>query len=94
MLCINGTGILNRWIKNITGNSFSYQQMNAAAAAMEPGSDGLIILPFGNGAERMFENKILNSDIQNMDFNITLQAHFTGQHRKALHLLSVTDWIL
>lgn len=75
LLCINGTGILNRWIKNITGNSFTYQQMNAAAAAVEPGSNGLVILPFGNGAERMFENKILNSDIQNIDFNIHTTGH-------------------
>jgi xylulokinase len=74
LLCINGTGILNRWIKNITGNSLSYEQMNAAAAAVAPGSNGLVILPFGNGAERMFENRILNSDIQNIDFNI----HGTG----------------
>ena len=75
LLCINGTGILNRWIKNIIGNSFSYEQMNAAAAAIEPGSNGLVILPFGNGAERMFENKILNSDIQNIDFNIHSTGH-------------------
>jgi xylulokinase len=74
LLCINGTGILNRWIKNIAGGSLSYEQMNAAAAAVEPGSNGLVILPFGNGAERMFENKILNSDIKNIDFNI----HGTG----------------
>ncbi|MBS1511246.1 MAG: carbohydrate kinase [Bacteroidetes bacterium] len=74
LLCINGTGILNRWIKNITGNSLSYEQMNAAAAAIAPGSNGLVILPFGNGAERIFENQLLNSDIQNIDFNI----HGTG----------------
>ncbi len=74
LLCINGTGILNRWIKNITGDSLSYQQMNAAAASVQPGSNGLVILPFGNGAERMFENEILNSDIRNIDFNI----HGTG----------------
>jgi len=75
LLCINGTGILNRWIKNISGNSFSYEQMNAAAATIAPGSNGLTIFPFGNGAERMFENKILNSDIQNIDFNIHTTAH-------------------
>ncbi|MGG9963511.1 xylulokinase [Ferruginibacter sp. SUN106] len=75
LLCINGTGILNRWVKNITGNSLSYQQMNTAAAAVEPGSNGLVILPFGNGAERIFENKILNSDIQNIDFNIHTTGH-------------------
>jgi len=75
LLCINGTGILNRWIKNISGNNLSYQQLNDAAAKVEPGSNGLVILPFGNGAERMFENKILNSDIQNIDFNIHSTAH-------------------
>lgn len=75
LLCINGTGILNRWIKNIGGNSITYEQMNAAAATVEPGSNGLVILPFGNGAERMFENKILNSDIQNIDFNIHSTGH-------------------
>ncbi len=75
LLCINGTGILNRWLKNITGNSLSYEQMNTAAATVEPGSNGLVILPFGNGAERIFENKILNSDIQNIDFNIHTTGH-------------------
>jgi xylulokinase len=75
LLCINGTGILNRWLKNITGNNFSYEQMNAAAAAVAPGSEELLILPFGNGAERMFENKILNSDIQNIDFNRHSMGH-------------------
>lgn len=74
LLCINGTGILNRWIKNISGDKLSYSELNTAAAAVEPGSNGLVILPFGNGAERMFENKILNSDIKNIDFNI----HGTG----------------
>jgi xylulokinase len=75
LLCINGTGILNRWIKNISGNQLSYSELNAAADAVEPGSNGLVILPFGNGAERMFENKILNSDIKNIDFNIHGTAH-------------------
>ncbi len=75
LLCINGTGSLNRWLKNISGNSFSYQQMNAAAAAVEPGSNGLVILPFGNGAERMLENRILNSHIKNIDFNIHATGH-------------------
>ena len=74
LLCINGTGILNRWIKNISGDKLSYSELNTAAAAVGPGSNGLVILPFGNGAERMFENKILNSDIKNIDFNI----HGTG----------------
>ncbi|MCW3090058.1 MAG: carbohydrate kinase [Ferruginibacter sp.] len=75
LLCINGTGILNSWVKNICGNKFSYRQMDEAAAAIAPGSDGLRILPFGNGAERMLENKLVQSHIHNIDFNVHGPAH-------------------
>ena len=75
LLCINGTGILNSWIKNITGNTFSYPEMNAAAAGIAPGSNGLQMLPFGNGAERMLENKLVQSHIHNIDFNVHKPAH-------------------
>jgi xylulokinase len=74
LLCINGTGILNRWVKNTTGNQ-SYQQMNEAAASVSIGSDGLFILPFGNGAERMLENKIAGAHVQQLDLNIHTNAH-------------------
>ena len=74
LLCINGTGILNRWMKNITGNQ-SYQQMNDAAQKIKIGSDGLFILPFGNGAERMLENKIPGAQLQQIDFNVHTPAH-------------------
>jgi len=74
LLCINGTGILNRWVKNTTGNQ-SYQQMNDAAASVSIGSDGLFILPFGNGAERMLENKIAGAHVQQLDLNIHTNAH-------------------
>src|SRR4030095_9892685 len=60
LLNINGTGILNKWIKNIAGKSFSYEQINNEATKVKPGSEGLSILPFGNGAERMLNNKIVN----------------------------------
>jgi len=75
LLCINGTGILNSWIKNITGNKFSYSEMNAAAASIQPGSNGLQMLPFGNGAERMLENKLVQSHMHNIDFNVHKPAH-------------------
>ena len=75
LLCINGTGILNSWIKKITGNQFSYSQMNHAAAGIEPGSNGLQMLPFGNGSERMLENKLVQSHIHNIDFNVHTPAH-------------------
>ncbi len=69
LLNINGTGILNRWIKNATGDKANYQQMNDAAAAVAPGSEGVYILPFGNGAERMLGNRTVQAHISNIDFN-------------------------
>ena len=75
LLCINGTGILNSWIKNVTGNKFSYSEMNEAAASIQPGSNGLQMLPFGNGAERMLENKLVQSHMHNIDFNVHKPAH-------------------
>lgn len=74
LLCINGTGILNRWMKNISGD-ISYHQMNEAAATIPVGSDGLMILPFGNGAERMLNNKTIQAHIHNIDLNKHGNAH-------------------
>ena len=74
LLCINGTGILNRWMKNATGNP-TYQQMNEAAQKIAVGSNGLFVLPFGNGAERMLENKIAGAHVNNLDLNIHTNAH-------------------
>jgi xylulokinase len=75
LLCINGTGILNRWIKNTAGENLSYQQINEAAAKINPGSDGITVLPFGNGAERILENKIVGAHICDLDLNTHTQAH-------------------
>jgi xylulokinase len=75
LLCINGTGILNKWIKNIAAANESYSSLNAAAAQINAGSDGLFILPFGNGAERMLNNKIVGSHIQNIDLNKHTATH-------------------
>ncbi len=75
LLCINGTGILNKWVKWITGNALSYPQMNEAAASVTPGSEGLFLLPFGNGAERMLNNKIVRAHLHNIDFNKHISAH-------------------
>lgn len=74
LLCINGTGILNRWIKNTTAAS-SYRQMNVEASKIKPGSDNLFLFPFGNGAERMLENKITGARINNLDLNIHTNSH-------------------
>lgn len=75
LLCINGTGILNRWVKNIFSPSFSYTQMNGEAQSIKPGCDGLRVLPFGNGAERMLGNKITGVHFHNIDLNVHTQAH-------------------
>jgi xylulokinase len=78
LLCINGTGILNSWLrKNTRGQreTLDYEQMNNMAAEVSIGADGLVILPFGNGAERIFENRTLNASIQGLDFNHHSQGH-------------------
>lgn len=75
LLCINGTGIFNRWIKNLTGVNTTYAGLNDAAATVPIGAEGLLTLPFGNGAERVFNNQIVGSHIHNLDFNIHTTAH-------------------
>ena len=75
LLCINGAGIFNRWIKNIASADLSYEEMNNAAAEIPIGSDGLIALPFGNGAERMLNNRIVGAHFHNIDFNIHSVSH-------------------
>lgn len=69
LLCINGTGIQNRWIKELVGDGLSYDDLNKLGEQAPAGSKGLKVLPFGNGAERILENKMLNSHLINIDFN-------------------------
>jgi len=75
LLCINGTGILNSWVKKMVGAGNDYPQMNQAASRIQPGSDGLQIMPFGNGAERIFNNKMIGAQFVNIDFNKHSEAH-------------------
>ena len=75
LLCINGVGIMNKWIRQIAGNDMSYAQLNQEASAIAPGSEGLLVLPFGNGAERMLENKLVNAHFSGIDFNRHTKAH-------------------
>lgn len=60
LLCINGCGIMNRMVKDQYANGAGYVEMNKAAATIKPGSNGLVMLPFCNGAERMLNNKIID----------------------------------
>jgi len=75
LLCINGTGILNSWAKNNLGAGIGYPEMNKKSEAIAVGSDGLRVLPFGNGAERMLNNKIIGAHFHNIDFNLHSQSH-------------------
>lgn len=75
LLCINGTGITNKWIKTVAGENVSYNEMNKMAASVPPGCEGLLLLPFGNGAERMLQNKLIGAHISNIDFNRHSKAH-------------------
>ena len=70
LLCINGTGILNSWMRrNIVPEGVSYAEMNSIAARAPQGCDGLSVLPFGNGAERMLGNREAGCRLCGLDFN-------------------------
>lgn len=75
LLCINGTGSLNRWAKYAFGTGLNYLQMNNEAKTAPVGSDGLLVLPFGNGAERMLCNKLVGAHFNNIDLNLHTRAH-------------------
>ncbi len=76
LLCINGTGIQNSWLnKNVGGNAITYEEMNKMAESIPVGSEGVTILPFGNGAERVLENKNPGSIISGLNFNIHHSSH-------------------
>lgn len=71
LLCINGTGILNSWLRrNLALEGLSYADMNNLAAQSEIGARGLSIIPFGNGAERVLENREVECSIHGINFNI------------------------
>ena len=75
LLCINGTGILNAWVhRNITPN-MGYAEMNDMAAGVPIGSAGVKIIPFGNGAERVLENREVGCSVHGLNFNNHNQAH-------------------
>ncbi|MES2732747.1 MAG: FGGY family carbohydrate kinase [Bacteroidota bacterium] len=81
LLCINGTGILNSWLKKMLMDGGSttgdiYTQMNALAAQSPVGSEGLVTLPYGNGAERVLENRQLGASLHGLSFNTHGKAHY------------------
>lgn len=74
LLCVNGAGILYRWLKENTGVA-DYNEMNDLAENVPVGSDGVVILPFGNGAERMLKNKTVGAQFLNINLNRHHKGH-------------------
>lgn len=75
LLCINGTGILNSWMrKNVMPENMSYEEMNRLAEQSLPGARGISVVPFGNGAERILKNKEVNCSIHDINFNVHHRA--------------------
>ncbi len=75
LLCINGTGILNSWMHHNITPSLDYPDMNRLASSVPVGSEGLVVLPFGNGAERVLQNKELGCSIHGLNFNKHNEIH-------------------
>lgn len=75
LLCINGTGILNAWMRRtVAPEGMSYPEMNDLAETAPVGADGLTVIPFGNGAERVLQNENVGASIHGINFNIHKKA--------------------
>jgi len=74
LMCVNGTGIQNRWLQEIIGN-LSYPEMNRQAAEAPVGAEGVTVLPFGNGAERTLDNRDLGASVHGLNFNLHDRSH-------------------
>ncbi len=76
LLCINGTGIMNSWMRRqVMPEGITYPEMNDLASQAPIGADGVSILPFGNGAERLLENGNPGCSMHGVNFNRHTRAH-------------------
>jgi len=76
LLCVSGSGILNSWLKhNVMSDGEDYDQMNEIAGQVPIGSEGLVVVPYGNGAERTLENKDIGASVHGLKFNIHGRGH-------------------
>ena len=75
LLCINGTGILNAWMHRNVAHHLDYAAMNDLATQAPIGSDGVTVVPFGNGAERVLGNREVGCSVSGLNFNKHSQAH-------------------
>ena len=88
LLCLNGCGILNSWLRRACAGGRDYPGMNTAAAEVPVGADGVVVLPFGNGAERMLGNRDPGASVHGLRFNSHDQRHLlrAGQEGVAFSL--------
>jgi xylulokinase len=87
LLCVNGTGIMNSWLRKIlltSNKSITYKELNDLANQVEIGSDKLHVLPFGNGAERMLLNKNINASIHGLDLNRHHAGHISRASQEGI----------
>ena len=77
LMCVNGTGILNRWLHDALGieNDLSYERMNEEAASAPVGAEGLSVLPFGNGAERTLSDRNPGASVHGLSFTVHDRSH-------------------
>lgn len=75
LLCINGAGILNAWVRRIAAAELSYEKIDELCEGVPVGSDGVIMLPFGNGTERMLENRYTGAMVAGIDLNRHTRAY-------------------
>ena len=81
LLCINGAGIQYAWTRANSAGAADYTSMENLASKVPVGSQQLVTLPFGNGAERMLKNRDTGGHVMNLSFNLHSQAHL---YRSAL----------
>jgi len=84
LLCINGTGILNAWCRRNITPDLSYSGMNDLSETVPVGSDGLVVLPFGNGAERVLENRNIGARIVGLDLVRHTKAHILRAEQEGI----------
>ena len=75
LLCINGTGALNAWLRKNVGTDLDYPSMNRLAGEVAIGSDGVVVMPFGNGVERVLDNRDVGCQIHGLNFQRHSRAH-------------------
>lgn len=76
MACINGTGILNAWMRrNVAPDGISYEEMNRMMESVPVGAEGVSVIPFGNGAERELRNREVGCSFHGINFNKHNRSH-------------------